>query len=74
MERIAELTLGPPLILLMLRSGPPARAWMSRTGEFALLLGALAAAERLAPLAAEGTIITSLLYLPLPFLLWAAVR
>jgi len=71
---LGTLTLGPPLILLMLRSGPPTRAWMSRAGEFALLLGALAAAEHLAPLAAEGTIITSLLYLPLPFLLWAAVR
>ena len=71
---LGTLTLGPPFVLLMLRAGSLTRQRMSSVGEFALLLGSLAAVEMLVPDVSEGGLDTSLLYLPLPFLLWAAVR
>ena len=71
---LGTLTLGPPLVLLVMRRGPLPKNWLARAGEFALLLGTLAATEHLAPLVSAGAVVTSLLYLPLPFLLWAAVR
>ena len=71
---LGTLTLGPPLVLLVMRRGPLPKNWLARAGEFALLLGTLAATEHLAPLVSASAVVTSLLYLPLPFLLWAAVR
>jgi PAS domain S-box-containing protein len=71
---LGTLALGPPFILLMLRPGPLARLRLANVGELALLLGSLAAVEQLVPEVSEGGLDTSLLYLPLPFLLWAAVR
>jgi PAS domain S-box-containing protein len=58
----------------MLRAGSLTRQRPAIVGEFALLLGALAAVEMLVPDVSDGGLDTSLLYLPLPFLLWAAVR
>jgi integral membrane sensor domain MASE1 len=71
---LGTLTLGPPLVLLVMRRGPLPKNWLARAGEFVLLLGTLAATEHLAPLVSASAVVTSLLYLPLPFLLWAAVR
>ncbi len=74
---LAVWTLVPPLVLALTRAGPPGRmAGPHRRGEAGALLAGLLVAGIFVfamPQAGEGES-PLLLYVPLPFLLWAAMR
>jgi two-component system sensor kinase FixL len=68
---VSMLTLGPPILVLASGLGrPPLRAWL----ENAMLLLAAGVAEAAASSLVAPVSADAARYLPLPFLLWAAVR
>jgi two-component system, LuxR family, sensor kinase FixL len=73
---LAVSTLVPPLVLALTRSRPPGRAKPHRRGEAGILLAGLLVVGILVfelPTAGSGQS-PLLLYVPLPFLFWAAMR
>ena len=68
------LTLGPPLLVALVRPAVWRRPADQRWTEFVALAAALLAAEVVARRFVYPISLAALIYVPLPFLLWAAVR
>jgi PAS domain S-box-containing protein len=70
---LSTLVLAPPL-LIFLRWRTLPRPFAPRVAEFLILLAMLTASERLVESFVTQMTVSPLLFAPLPFLLWAAVR